>query len=83
MTFKEYTALDENNQYFHWLANSIQVASYKKTGSHFILYQLDGFYIQLSFIPANMHTALFQVFESTVLLTPYLDTIDISSACYR
>jgi hypothetical protein len=43
-----------------------------------MLYQLDGFYVEVHFFNLYNKVAFFSAFDTIEALEPYLDTIDVS-----
>lgn len=78
MSLKEFKLLHDNDRYVIWLAKAVEVGRYEKYGFVHVLYQLDSFYVEMSFLKASPANVEFNAFIDGYRLLPYLDKIDIS-----
>jgi hypothetical protein len=46
-----------------------------------VLFQIDGFYVELFFHVIKLIYKKIRIFEDTTLLDPYINTIDITELC--
>jgi hypothetical protein len=76
MKLEEYMLLTEEDQYNCWL-NSVPVATYRGSFTIKVLYQLDSFYIESTYLVSDPADSYSIAFADTALLTPYLNCIDI------
>lgn len=81
MTLLEYRSMNENERYVLWLAKSVMVAEQEDEFAYNILYQLDGFYIEMKFFKSASQNVLIRAFSDSKYLAPYLPSIDISGIC--
>lgn len=77
MKLEEYISLTEEDQYNCWL-NSVPVATYQGNFTIKVLYQLDSFYIESTYLVSDPADSYSIAFTDTALLTPYLNRIDIT-----
>ena len=77
MTFKEYTNLTETDQ--DWILWSCGVAVAKRSDKlyNYILYQVEGFYIELKFHAGQKKVIAIYSFDDINLIDPYLDELII------
>jgi hypothetical protein len=55
---------------------------YRSSGSYsIVLFQIDGFYVELFFHIIKLVCKKIRIFEDTVLLDPYINSIDITELC--
>lgn len=77
MTVHEFRALTEAEQTEILYVDAVYIDK-RKSGSHSILlYQLEGFYVELCFYKYRQHLAWIRCSETVHMLNPYLDKMDI------
>ena len=55
---------------------------HRTSGSYSVaLFQIDGFYVELSYHIVKLFYKKIRIFEDTALLDPYINTIDITDLC--
>ena len=79
MNLSQFKLLDKDKRYIIWLAESIEIASYEKEGSMYVLYQLDDFYVEIQFLKLCPKNIIFSAFANIDRLEPFLTAIDISA----
>ncbi len=79
MTLKEFRLLDRDDQYILLWEKASPVAEREDDQFKYILYQLDGFYIEIAMPVDGDLTESIRSFSKQRRLQPYLDAIDIRS----
>lgn len=79
MTLKEYKQLEPDEQTSFLSRKGVSVAE-RQVGPYLIvLYQVEGFYVEVFYNKDNYQMAKLVSFYNTMLLEPYLAQIDIKS----
>lgn len=79
MTINEYKALKQEEQTSFLCKAGVSIAE-RKVGPYLIvLYQVDGFYVEVSYDKDTYQMKKLMSFYNTTLLEPYLSEIDISA----
>ncbi len=79
MTFSQFKYLSEYDQAYILCKKKIEVARRSDKTYHYILYQVDGFYMEVMFPPKQESAASIVCFEDVDLIIPYLQNININS----
>lgn len=79
MTFKQFRYLSEEDQEALLWRKGVELARYNNKVYHFILYQVDGFYMEVKYKMPQCMLLEIACFEDVNLLQPYLRKIDIDS----
>lgn len=79
MTCKQYNNLGETDQEFILWARGVVLGQRVENIYMYVLFQVDGFYIEVQFHKPTATVTTFLTFEDTDLLEPYLEQIDIES----
>jgi hypothetical protein len=69
--------MDENKKINFLHLHGIYIGKRKLTQLCTVLYQLDSFYVEIYYRKYRTYIDKIRVFESTDLLEPYLDQIDV------
>ena len=77
MTIYEFNYLDCKEQY-DILVDQAVIVSWKIRDCHYILFAMDGFYVEMKLIPYFNTVENITAFEDGEMLDPYLEEIDIS-----
>ena len=77
MTCKQYKNLGEPDQEFILWARGVVLGQRVEDIYMYVLFQVDGFYIEVQFHKPTAAVTAFFTFEDTRLLEPYLAQIDI------
>ena len=78
MTFKEFKYLNETEQEELLWKQGVELGRRKGAIYHYILYQVDGFYMEVQYIMPGRILVQIACFEDPDLLDPYLDKILIN-----
>ena len=79
MTHKEYKALRQDEQTSFLCKAGVSIAE-RKVGPYLIvLFQVDGFYVEVFYDKSSYQMIKLMSFYNTTLLEPYLSDIDITS----
>ncbi len=79
MTCKQYKNLGETDQEFILWARGVVLGQRVEEINMYVLFQVDGFYIEVQFHKPTAAVIGFHTFDDTDLLEPYLEQIDIDS----
>ncbi len=79
MTLQQFNTLCTESQQDTLLKNGTFLAEREDGPFRVMLYQLEGFYVEVYFFKLYHQVAFFKTFESTNALQPYLKTIDVSA----
>ena len=77
MTIYEFNFLDCKEQY-DILVDQAVIVSWKIKDCHYILFSLDGIYVEMKLIPYFNTVESISAFDDTDQLDPYLEDIDIA-----
>ena len=77
MTFDQYSKLSSTEQESLLWSCGVEIASRDEDMYSFMLYQLDGFYIEVQYSRSLELIIGILCFESTKLLDPYLEQMEI------
>ena len=77
MTIYEFNYLDSKEQY-DILVDEAVIVSCKTRECHYILFALEGFYVEMKLIPYFNTVENITAFEDDTHLDPYIEEIDIS-----
>jgi hypothetical protein len=77
MTAEQYILCTEEEK--NWLLHShaVEIATRSAFNNNYILFQLDGFYIELEYCLFSRLVTTTNIFSNMLLLDPYLDKIII------
>ena len=78
MTHTEFTTLAENEQALLTWFNGTYLAQYFDGTFTIILFQVEGFYVEVYYHRKNKEVYRYHNFSNVEKLDPYLDKIDIS-----
>lgn len=82
MTYKQFTGLDEINQELILWSKGVHIADRSNNECRYLLYQVDGFYVEVEYNIIFDIINQFKSFETTDLLDPYLKQIRVSFYLY-
>ena len=77
MKLSDFILLDEEEKKLAVLHAGVLIGKRKNTGSVAFLFQVENFYVEAFFNAQNKGIEEFRMFEQSVLLDPYLETIPI------
>ncbi|MBA2329319.1 MAG: hypothetical protein M3413_07070 [Bacteroidota bacterium] len=77
MKMLNFQVMDENKKINILYRQGIYIGKRKFLNFCTVLYQLDSFYVELYYKKYRTYIDKIRVFESTELLEPYLDQIDV------
>ena len=80
---QQFDSLSKENQQLTLLKDGIFLAEREDGPFRIMLYQLNGFYVEVYFLNLYNKVAFFQSFEDTDALQPYLNEIDINSLLHK
>ena len=78
MTLSEFKVADRSLQYDIICDHGIRLISRDFSDYSVILYQVEGFYVEVVYEGLEGRIGIFRAFNTTLLLDPYLEQIDIS-----
>jgi hypothetical protein len=78
MTLKYFRRLSETKQFRRLLTKGVCVAERATPDEQVLLFQIDRFYVEVSFSKDSDEAVCARSFESTDELDPYLENIDLS-----
>jgi hypothetical protein len=78
MTLSEFRSLNKEKRYVLRLAKEEETAFYENDGSYYVLYQLDGSYVDIRINKFCPEITRMVAFSGGDRLEPYLQQIDIS-----
>ncbi len=78
MTFEQFRFLSEDDQEHILWQKGVELSRDKVGRYHYILYQVDGFYMEVKYIMPHRTIIEIACFEDVDLLEPYLKKIDIN-----
>ena len=78
MTLNQFNQLSAEGQRQTVLLNGVFLAAHETRHSIILLYQVDGFYIEVFSCKKEQAIVMVRAFESTEQLEPYLDEIDVT-----
>ena len=79
MTFNQFKYLSEDDQEALLFRRGVELARAKDDIYHYILYQVDGFYMEVKYTMPQKMVIEIACFEDVDLLGPYLQKINIKS----
>ena len=79
MTFNQFKYLSEDDQEAILWRKGVELARKSDTFYNYILFQVDGFYMEVQYTMPKRTITRIACFEDTAYLEPYLHTIDIGS----
>lgn len=79
MTLDEFMLMETEQQYLYWRDHAVAVSTAELSFAAKVLYQLDSFYVEATFLKITPGEAYLIAFEDTSLLSRYIREIDISS----
>lgn len=79
MIIQQFDTLSKEAQQAELLKNGTFLAERHDGPFRIMLYQLDGFYVEVYFFNLYNKVAFFQTFEDTDALQPYLSSMDVSA----
>jgi len=83
MIIQQFDTLSKENQQQVLLKEGIFLAEREDGPFRIMLYQLNGFYVEVYFFKLYNKVAFFQTFEDTEVLQPYLDQVDVSNVLHE
>ena len=79
MTLQDFQLLPEPRQIDELYESGVYLGKRKEAFSIILLYQLEGFYVEVYYRKYRSHVKHLHCFESTELLDPYLEQIDVEN----
>ena len=79
MTFNQFKYLSEDDQESILWKKGVELARKHDSFYHYILFQVDGFYMEIQYTFPERAIVRIMCFEDTALLEPYLRNINIDS----
>lgn len=79
MTLYQFNAMDENQQARVIWEQGVAVAGREEGNYKLLLYQIDGFYVEIWYHSIKNDISRFKTFASTAPLDPYLEKIPLQS----
>jgi len=79
MTLYQFKTLDEEEQYNTVWNNGVLIAGRTSKEDKFLLYQIDGFYVELKYDVDMNKTVELRSFDNLSRLDPYLKNIPLPS----
>jgi hypothetical protein len=79
MTFNHFKCLSADDQQSILWRRAVELVRMRGVLHHYILYQVDGFYLEVQYLMPKRTIIQIACFEDTDLLEPYLHQIDIDS----
>jgi hypothetical protein len=79
MTFNQFKYLSEDDQENLLWKKGVELARKKDANFHYILFQVDGFYMEVKYIMPERSIMEIACFEDVGILDPYLRRINIDS----
>ena len=79
MTFNEFKYLNEVDQEYLLWRSGVELARKKNGIFHYILYQVDGFYMEVKYTMPKRTIIHIACFEDLEYIETYLQAIDINS----
>jgi hypothetical protein len=78
MTLQEFNLLSLEQQQNALLRSGVYLGERKDPPLRMMLYQMDGFYVEVFFLSRYNKVGWFKGFDNTDELTPYLEKINVS-----
>jgi hypothetical protein len=78
MTFHQFEKLASGNKYKYLLQKGTFLVKRKSIKYDFLLYELNGFYVEVMYDANQKTVLLLEPFTDTNLLAPYLYKVDIT-----
>jgi len=79
MTLQDFQLLPEARQIDELYQSAVYLGKRKQASSIILLYQLESFYVEVYYRKYRSHVRHLHCFESTELLDPYLEQIDVEN----
>lgn len=79
MTFNQFKYLSEDDQEHLLWRKGVELGRRRDHRYHYILYQVDGFYMEVKFIMSDKTILEIACFEDIRLINSYLQAINIDS----
>ena len=79
MTMFDFQLLSESEKIEALYQRGVYIAKRRVDESVILLYQLEGFYIEIFYRKYRIHIKHIHCFSSTSLLDPYLEQIDVEN----
>lgn len=79
MKMHEFLLLPEQDQIEILYQNGVYIGKRKEAFSIILLYQFESFYVEVFYRKYRSHIKRLHCFESTELLDPYLEQIDVEN----
>lgn len=77
MTINDFRQLDNDDQFIVLWEKAVMIGERDQASNKFVLYQLDGFYIEIKITRSGICDGRLRTFSRDRRLQPYLDSIDI------
>lgn len=77
MRITEFMRLQEAQQVELLYSNAVYVGKRRERHAILVLYQLEGFYVEIHYLQYRLHIKRIHAFESVDLLEPYLEWVDV------
>jgi hypothetical protein len=77
MTVQEFRDLTESQQTEVLYGDAVYIDKRKSGDNSIVIYQIDGFYVEVCFYKYRQHIAWVRCSDSINILNPYLDKMDI------
>jgi hypothetical protein len=75
MTFYQFKCLSEDDQEYLLWRKGVELGRREERSFHFVLYQVDGFYLEVKYYRPFATIIQIACFEDLALLKPYLKNI--------
>ena len=79
MTFNQFKYLSEDDQELILWRKGVEIARNADAIYHYILYQVDGFYLEVQYVMPERTIMQIACFEDVDFLEPYLRKINVES----
>lgn len=79
MTLQDFQLLPGDRQIDELYQSAVYLGKRKQASSIILLYQLESFYVEVYYRKYRSHVRHLHCFESTELLDPYLEQIDVEN----
>ncbi|GAC1419534.1 MAG: hypothetical protein NVS1B13_21300 [Flavisolibacter sp.] len=79
MKMLEFKIMDQSDQINLLYKEGTYIGKRKKNNQDLVLYQLDSFYIEITYIEYRRFIQKIRCFSSTSLIDPYLEQINLAS----
>ena len=74
----DFSLLEENEQLDILFKDGVYIGKRKEGGRSILLYQLEGFYVEVYYLKHRSHAVKVKCFRSTLFLDPYLEDFPVN-----